>query len=220
MDKDHKNSGYGCFVMFVAGVALFIALIAHRKWDAPLCGISTTDFNVVDILSILVTVLIAGQLWQSFVTKEDLKKIDEAREDVQCLKIELEQARELPQGIHWSLLGVREQSSGDTQGNRLAIQYYAESLKHLAKAQADYATYIRSSLVGIRICMENLINSNNFAQLSNEIMENIIVAEQAISQMSQNLREAFHEIELMRNTHAEAMRQTNTTSNPIHDRQG
>lgn len=202
MNEDN-GKGYGCFVMFVAGAALLIALIALRRWDVPLCALSKSDFNVADVLSILVTVLIAGQLWQSVVTKEDLKKDDSAVKEVERLKEEIAQTRELPQGIYWTLLGRREQATGEMQGNRFAIQFYARSLRHFVAAQADYNHFIHDALVGIRACMANIGNNDihRYSELSNEILANIDAAEEAVSQMTENLRDAFREIEVMRTLH-------------------
>lgn len=212
--SEDNGKGYGCFVMFVAGVALLIALIALRRWDVPLCALSESDFSVADVLAILVTVLIAGQLWQSMVTKEDLKKVDNAVKEVERLKTEIAQTRELPQGIYWTLLGRREQAAGEVQGNRFAIQFYARSLRHFVAAQADYNHFIHDALVGIRACMTNIGNNDihRYSELSNEILANIDAAEESISQMTENLREAFREIEVMRTLHRDfterASRQT------------
>lgn len=202
MNEDNRK-GYGCFVIFVAGVALLIALIALRRWDVPLCALSKSDFSVADVLAILVTVLIAGQLWQSMVTKEDLKKVDKAVKEVERLKTEIAQTRELPQGIYWTLLGRREQVTGETQGSRFAIQFYARSLRHFVAAQADYNHFIHDALIGIRACMNNIANNDlhTYSDLSDEISANIDVAEEAISQMTENLRDAFREIEAMRTLH-------------------
>ena len=216
MSEDNEK-GYGCFVMFISGVALLIALIALRKWDGCLTNI-TSDITVTDILSILVTVLIAGQLWQSYVTKEDLKRVDQAVTDVRQLKDELTQARELPHGIMWSLRAVRSQAEDTIQGNRLAIKFYTESLKHLVLAQADYNDLIRDSLVGMRNCISNIRNADvsQFMELSDEILVNINAAEESISQMTMNLREAFREIEEMRNIHRVAASSQSSTEARAH----
>lgn len=192
----NDEKGYGCFVMAVAGTALLIALIALRKWDGV--PISSADICTTDILSILVTILIAGQLWQSMITREDLKRVNNAVNEVKRLKAEIEQARELPQGIYWNLLGKREQFTGNIASNRLAIQFYAESLKHFVKAQADFNLYIKDSLTGMRTCIHNIRKSAQFIEFSDEIISNINIAEVAISQMSNNLKEAFDEINCMR----------------------
>lgn len=202
MNEDNVN-GYGCFATVIAGVALLIALVALRRWDIPLCALNSSDFNVADVLSILVTILIAGQLWQSFVTREDLKKINRAVEAVERLKQEVERTRELPEGIMWSLRAVRSQSDGTANGNRLAIQFYAESLKHLVLAQADYNNLIRNSLIGMRTCITNLRNmgADTFTGMEKTISENLDVAETSISMMNENLSNAFNIMAEIRNIH-------------------
>lgn len=74
--SDDNGKGYGCFVMFVSGVALLIALIALRRWDTPLWGLSLSDLNTADALSILVTFLVAWQIWATIDAKNTLGKFE------------------------------------------------------------------------------------------------------------------------------------------------
>ena len=85
---DYGTKGYGCVVMSVAGFALLIALIALRKWDTPLFGLSASDVTVTDTLSLLVTILIGWQIWQTIASREEIKKATAAAEEVEILKKE------------------------------------------------------------------------------------------------------------------------------------
>lgn len=75
MNEDNRK-GYGCFVMLVAGVALLIALIALRRWDVPLCGITAPEVDVTNTLSILVTILIGWQIWQGIDANNRLRRME------------------------------------------------------------------------------------------------------------------------------------------------
>lgn len=75
MDEGN-GKGYGCVVMAIAGVALLVALIALRRWDIPLCALKTSDFNIADIFSILVTVLIGWQVFNAIENHKTLRRMD------------------------------------------------------------------------------------------------------------------------------------------------
>lgn len=81
MNEDN-GKGYGCFVMVVAGLALLIALIALRRWDVPLCAVEASDFNVVDILSVLVTVLIGWQVYNAIENSKMIRRMDRLKSEL------------------------------------------------------------------------------------------------------------------------------------------
>lgn len=74
--SEDNGKGYGCVVMALAGLSLLVALIALRRWDIPMCAIKSSDFNVVDILSVLVTVLIGWQIWQGIDANNRLRRME------------------------------------------------------------------------------------------------------------------------------------------------
>ena len=65
----------------MSGVALLVALIALRRWDEPLFAVKTSDFNVVDILAVLVTVLMGWQIWQGIDANNRLKRMESSVAD-------------------------------------------------------------------------------------------------------------------------------------------
>lgn len=100
MNEDN-GKGYGCFVMFVAGVALLVALIALLKWDNPLGGFSGESY-VMTSLSILITFVVAWQIWQTMASREEIKdaikaakKANKVAKEVASLKTEFENSLNL-----------------------------------------------------------------------------------------------------------------------------
>lgn len=81
MNEDN-GKGYGCVVMALAGVALLVALIALRRWDIPMCAIKSSDFNVVDILSVLVTVLIGWQVYNAIENSKMIRRMDRLKSEL------------------------------------------------------------------------------------------------------------------------------------------
>ena len=67
--------------MVIAGVALIVALIALRKWDVPLFGITASDVDVTNMLSVLVTVLVGWQIWQGIDANNRLKRMESSVAD-------------------------------------------------------------------------------------------------------------------------------------------
>lgn len=80
--SEDNGKGYGCFVMAVSGMALLIALIALRRWDIPMCAIKSSDFNVVDILSVLVTVLIGWQVYNAIENSKMIRRMDRLKSEL------------------------------------------------------------------------------------------------------------------------------------------
>lgn len=93
MNEDN-GKGYGCFVMFVSGVAIIFsiaALLRHDNWD---CEISPAGF-VIATLSALITFVVAWQIWTTMASKEEIKKATKASEKLKELERSLEQQRNL-----------------------------------------------------------------------------------------------------------------------------
>lgn len=100
MNEDN-GKGYGCFVMFVSGVALLVALIALLKWDNPLGGFSGESY-VIAALSALITFAVAWQIWQTMASREEIKdarkaakKANKVAKEVASLKTEFENSLNL-----------------------------------------------------------------------------------------------------------------------------
>lgn len=93
MNEDN-GKGYGCFVMFVSGVAIIFsiaALLRHDNWD---CEISPAGF-VIATLSALITFVVAWQIWTTMASKEEIKKATEASERLKALEKRLEEQSNL-----------------------------------------------------------------------------------------------------------------------------
>ncbi len=93
MNEDN-GKGYGCFVMFVSGVAIIFsiaALLRHDNWD---CEISPVGF-VIATLSALITFVVAWQIWTTMASKEEIKKATEASERLKDLEKRLEEQSNL-----------------------------------------------------------------------------------------------------------------------------
>lgn len=137
MDEEN-GKGYGCIVMAIAGVALLVALIALRRWDVPLCGLSVSDFGAADLLTLLITVLIGWQIWQTIDAKNTLEKFENRTKEydvkIDGLRQELESKTTLlsAQGERMSFLidGHSRQHSAQNE-NILAASYrmYAEAVE-------------------------------------------------------------------------------------------
>lgn len=100
MNEDN-GKGYGCFVMFVSGVAIIFsvaALLRHDNWD---CEISPAGF-VITTLSALITFVVAWQIWQTIASREEIKdarkaakKANKVAQEVASLKAEFENSLNL-----------------------------------------------------------------------------------------------------------------------------
>lgn len=137
MNEDN-GKGFGCVVMAIAGVALLVALIALRRWDEPLWGLNASDFDVADLLTLLITVLIGWQIWQTIDAKNTVEKFENRTKEYDAKIDHLRQGLESKttllsaQGERMSFLidGHSRQHSAQNE-NILAASYrmYAEAVE-------------------------------------------------------------------------------------------
>lgn len=161
MNEDN-GKGYGCFVMTVSGIALLIALIALRRWDIPLWAISKSDFNVVDVLSILVTVLIGWQVFNAIENHKTLRRMDrlQSRFERSNRLLEIQDQRAM------DLLGAFAQDRRGDNETELSAKYlcYLNAIHLFIRANVPGAninlTDTESKLEQTLIAIEN--SKNNF----------------------------------------------------------
>lgn len=75
MNEVH-DKGYSCFLMFISGVSLIFSLVALLRWDNWDVEVSSTGI-VIATLSVLLTFVVAWQIWQVIDAKETIRKIRE-----------------------------------------------------------------------------------------------------------------------------------------------
>lgn len=68
MDGQH---GYGCFTMFVSGIAMILSVISLLKWDDKVSNLTGKSFTIA-VLSALITFVVAWQIWQTIKAKQEL----------------------------------------------------------------------------------------------------------------------------------------------------
>lgn len=122
MNEDN-GKGYGCFVMFVSGVALLVALTALLKWDNPLGGFSGESY-VIAALSALITFVVAWQIWQTMISRDEIKKAEMIGEKYADIERKLKESEQTVSCIHNLSLGKKEYAEG----------HYDDSVIYLAKA--------------------------------------------------------------------------------------
>lgn len=160
--SEDNGKGYGCFVMAVSGIALLIALIALRRWDIPLWAISKSDFNVVDVLSILVTVLIGWQVFNAIENHKTLRRMDrlQSRFERSNRLLEIQDQRAM------DLLGAFAQDRRGDNETELSAKYlcYLNAIHLFIRANIPGAninlTDTESKLEQTLIAIEN--SKNNF----------------------------------------------------------
>lgn len=140
MNEDN-GKGYGCFVMFVSGVALLVALIALLKWDNPLGGFSG-DSYVITALSTLITFVVAWQIWTTIATKEEIKKATEAADKLKEVEKKLQKQHDFFETRNLEvryLIDAHAKLLEAEKTNNLSNKYeaYAEAINLLLKSNVD-----------------------------------------------------------------------------------
>lgn len=156
--NDKNFNGFGCVTMVVAGVALLVALIALRKWDMPLFGITASDVDVTNMLSVLVTVLVGWQIWATIASREEIK---DAREAAKKAKEVADEVNILNSEFKESLnLFAAYQSSSDGLSFLLinrhfkAFHLFATAIIDSLKFINDKGRCAMGALVNLENCMD------------------------------------------------------------------
>lgn len=72
--NDDNFKGFGCFIMFICGMALIFSIWSLLKWDNDICN-TTGETIVITVLSVLVTFLVACQIYNTIIAKEQINGI-------------------------------------------------------------------------------------------------------------------------------------------------
>lgn len=139
--NENNGKGYGCFVMFVSGVAIIFsvaALLRHDNWD---CEISPAGF-VIATLSALITFVVAWQIWTTIATKEEIKKATEAADKLKEVEKELQKQRDFFETRNLEvryLIDAHAKLLEAEKTNDLSSKYgaYAEAIGLLLKSNID-----------------------------------------------------------------------------------
>lgn len=195
MDNDN-GKGYGCFVMAVSGLALLIALTALRRWDVPLWALKTSDFNVVDIFSILVTVLIGWQVFNAIENHKTLRRMDRLQSQFErsnrLLELQDQRAMDLLEAFAQDRMGDNE--------NELSAKYmcYLNAIHLFIKANVPGAnlnlTEAEIKLEQTLIDIENSKNAHSRGVFVSHIptYENVFRKIMTIIHQRQDDLEALH----------------------------
>lgn len=191
MNEDN-GKGYGCFVMFVSGVAFIFsvtALLRHDNWD---CEISPAGF-VIAALSALITFVVAWQIWQTIASRDEIKdarkaatKANKVAKEVASLKTEFENSL---------YLFAAYQASSDGLSFLLNNQHY-KAFHLFATAIIDSLKFINDQgkcAMGAFVNLDNCMKfDNNDASIA-EYKENWEGVKSRLSEIEDAMRNADQE---------------------------
>lgn len=200
MDKDYKNSGFGCFVMFVAAVAFIFSVWSLLKWDKHCCTLSGSD-TIIMGLSAIITFVVAWQIWQTVASREEIKEAIKAADKIREVQSELIKIQEVSEAH--SLRAEANRMFNEPDMGFITFQTYIASLQHYIAGEADFSRNISQVLSRIRSTIENDI-ANLRSQhwvISNQhaVDENIDDIAASISTMQSNLTQARNQLHNIRN---------------------
>lgn len=150
--SEKESKGYGCFVMFVSGVALLIALIALLKWDKPTEWLSGESY-VITALSALITFVVAWQIWQTIASRHEIERAMKAGEQLEKLRTQLKKAQEISAG---HVLRTEAARLFSQDGQRYVVfQTLCECLRLYIAGQADMSKHIIQVLSQVHAIIDN-----------------------------------------------------------------
>lgn len=149
--NDKNFNGFGCVTMIMSSVALLVALIALRKWDIPLFGITSSDMDVINMLSILVTILIGWQIWQTIDAKNTVRIAEEASKKIQEFEKELERNK----NIHRPFLAYTEgMRYFDAQNYSSAVNYFLSMVEMYVDYEIEFNNFMSTAIGNAITCVQ------------------------------------------------------------------
>lgn len=153
-----------------------------------------------EILSILVTFLVAWQIWQTITTKEEIKEALKVKKEIEKVQSQITLNKEYMQGLFWHTEGNRLLADRD---DVLALACFANATAHYVKGNADVNKEILQSIVSIDAAIGNLENykDNDISAVQVRVSfmrKSLNDAWKAISMMDQNLSQVQASFEQVR----------------------
>lgn len=191
MNEDN-GKGYGCFVMFVSGVAIIFSIAALLRHDNWACEISPAGF-VIATLSALITFVVAWQIWTTIASRDEIKEAKEAATTIKAIERKVDEIVPMTDA-HFQLtlantmrmkgLDLPEVRSEKFEGKEksemaqralfscLAFSQYLYALKMYSGIKLDVNNYIASCVQSIENMAMRL--RGNYDLLTKELINNMI----------------------------------------------
>lgn len=167
--SEDNGKGYGCFVMFVSGVAIIFsvtALLRHDNWD---CEISPAGF-VIATLSALITFVVAWQIWQTITSHDEIREMrdnaDRIEHNFNFLNTELtSQSESVPHLIEAARLfttanTIRMVAELDAVNLREAYATYVEAIIEFLRSNPE--DFVDRCLAGMERCQTPNVGAFNY----------------------------------------------------------
>lgn len=165
MDEDNKT-GYGCFVIFIAVVALLVSFVSLLQWDDWTPKVSPASF-VVSVLSVLVTLLVGWQIYNAIEVKSILSKFNKLERNFK----KSNEALKVQDQRNIALIEAHAQfQTAETSG-------FSHALK--------YKTYLEALLLFLD---SNISIEHKYINEINDLLDNIL---NSISNASDDERKSF-----------------------------
>ncbi len=209
MNEDN-GKGYGCFVMFVSGVATIFsvtALLRHDNWD---CEISPAGF-VIATLSALITFVVAWQIWQTITSREEIREmknnVDVAKRRFNSLNQQLEEQRNtIPHMIEATRLysyahTLRTVGEKDAINLRESYALYLEAIVEFL--QSNPQDFVDRCLAGMERCQDAHFGAFKYASDPNmdfvhRCENNYNIIEGMFNRLTQEQREQLRRLREIR----------------------
>lgn len=197
--NDKNFNGFGCVTMIVSSVALIVALIALRKWDVPLFGITATDVDITNMLSVLVTILIGWQIWATMVSREDIKEMKQTADKLNTIEEQIRSLRNVPDAYLFYSLAIGKFDRQDYYG---AFDYFAIAIMSFIENNVPYEKCTTVALSYMENCLDMASKSNGnmeiFRSQAKRITQNLSSISSQVDKIERFADEARMKIENIR----------------------
>ena len=196
-DIHHHKNEYIIYVWFTIGIVALVFTMFNTNHGCNLFNNNATSDNV---LSVLVTFLVAWQIWQTMASRADIKEARDAVNKFDELRDELNKEKEIVEG-HLYRMEANLRFSEDNSGY-IAFQTYVAALKHYIAGEAEYTAHIHHVLSRISALIRNGYGADQDHWVithASDVNANIDDIAASIATMDNNLIEARGQLENIRN---------------------
>lgn len=156
---DLSNGVAWAIIFSLAAIIMSICALAHKC--PRIYGKGNLGFDylgvIVGILALLVTFLVAWQIWQTMASKEELRRVERIGKKYDDLTKQVEMLKEIPEGFLYHTLAM---SHFDKQDYTWAFIHLGWAVERLIKGQADYVRHIAHNIDLMDACLINLVNGH------------------------------------------------------------
>ncbi len=149
----------GCILLILALAYCLWMCIHYNIQHYPSAVVTSKPADyfgmIVGFFSLLVTLLVGWQIWQTMVARREIESVLEVANDVENIRRELYQTREVSEAHFWDAEATRLFGNEDYL---LSFVFHAQAAQEYIRADVDYGRWAQQAMARMDAALNNLEN--------------------------------------------------------------